>query len=121
MKRCILLVVLCEYTSDARAYDVKILIFRSLSLKPANYREFKKDVTVYFLKFYVIRNVRAAKIDTPSQLFITPHRLCLRFCSVGVHDCNVHYISLYAKHTKEIICNNYCINNAVCQTLQIQH
>ena len=35
----------------------KGLIFRSLSLKPANYRLFQNDVTVSFLKFYVIRNV----------------------------------------------------------------
>ena len=93
--------------------NVKSLIFRSLSMNPANYRQFQKDVTVSFLKFYLIRNVRTAAIDTCSQFFITPHRLCVRFCTVGVHDCNVNYISLYAKHTKEITCNNCGINNGV--------
>jgi len=93
-----------------RPVNVKSRIFRSLSLKPANYRAFKKGVTVSFLKCYVIRNVRTAKIDTSSKLFITPHRLCLCFCSVGVHVCKVHYISLYAKHTKEITCDNCGIN-----------
>lgn len=71
--------------NNRRNADIsKVLIFRSLSLKPANYRQFQNDLTVSFLKFSVIRKVRPAAIATSFQPFITHHRLCVRFCSVGV-------------------------------------
>jgi len=51
--------------NNRRNADIsKGLIFRSLSLKPAQCGQFQKDVTFSFLKFYAMPNVRAAAVVT---------------------------------------------------------